>query len=66
MSAVARTRIGRPPEFRERKYLMVLLEATELEAVHRRARTNGVSASAFVRALIQGALARPRCRRERT
>lgn len=66
VSAVARTRIGRPPEFKDRKYLTVLLEATELEAVHRLARTDGISASAFVRGLIQRALSRPHRRRERT
>jgi hypothetical protein len=61
---MARTRLGRPPEFRERKSLMVLLEATELEALHRRANAAEVSASAFVRRLIQRALV-PRRRKER-
>jgi hypothetical protein len=46
-------RTGRPPIFRERVYVHVLLEATELAALHRRAEEAGVSASAFVRALIQ-------------
>jgi hypothetical protein len=36
---------------------MVLLEATELEALHRRAKAAETSASAFVRRLIQRALA---------
>jgi hypothetical protein len=54
---VARTRIGRPPEFRDRRFLTVLLEASELEAVHRHAKAVGVSASGFVRGLIQRALA---------
>jgi hypothetical protein len=36
---------------------MVLLEATELAELHRRAKAAEVSASAFVRRLIQQALA---------
>ena len=52
--------MGRPPQFRSRKALMVLLEATELQAVHRRAGAQGMSASAFVRGLIRAALTRAR------
>jgi hypothetical protein len=59
---VARARIGRPPQFRDRRFLTVLLEASELEALHRHATAVGVSASAFVRGLIQRALA-PRRRK---
>src|SRR3989442_13588858 len=53
-----RKRMGRPPEFRARVRLVVLLEAVELRALHRVAETAGVSASAYVRRLIQGALRR--------
>ena len=51
------TRTGRPPIFRERAYVHVLLEAAELAALHKRAEAAGLSASAFVRSLIQQALA---------
>jgi hypothetical protein len=60
---VTQKRLGRPPEFHKRKSLMVLLEAAELEDLHARVEAEGVSASAFVRRLIQRALARPRRRK---
>lgn len=50
--------MGRPPEFAHRKFLTVLLEADELKAVHTRAESEGISASAFVRLLVQRALSR--------
>jgi hypothetical protein len=50
--------MGRPAEFRARKRLVVLLEATELRDVTRLAKETGVSASAYVRRLIQMALRR--------
>jgi len=59
---MVRKRMGRPPEFADRKYLTVLLEADELERVHRRADAEGIPSSAFVRRLIQCALRRPRRR----
>jgi len=53
-----RARIGRPAEFRARARLTVLLETIELNALHRLAKAAGVSASAYVRRLIQTALRR--------
>jgi hypothetical protein len=50
--------MGRPPEFRARTRLTVLLEATELRRLHVLAERAGVSASAYVRGLVQGALER--------
>ncbi len=56
-----RKKMGRPPEFRNRAALHVLLEAGELRALQVRARAEGVSASRFMRRLLQAALAkRPR------
>jgi len=51
-----RRKTGRPAEFRARVRLTVLLEAVELKALHRLAATEKLSASAFVRRLIQAAL----------
>jgi len=48
--------MGRPAEFRARVRLTVLLEAVELKALFRLADDAGVSASAYVRGLIQAAL----------
>jgi hypothetical protein len=56
---MGRTKMGRPAEFRKRTPFVVLLEATELAALHRRARKEDQSASAFVRGLILKALAKP-------
>lgn len=53
-----RKRTGRPAEFRARTRLTVLLEADELQHVHRLAEAADVSASHFVRRLIQAALRR--------
>jgi len=53
---MARKRLGRPAEFKNRKTLAVLLEAEELTALQRRADADGQSASAFVRRLIVKAL----------
>lgn len=47
---------GRPTEFEDRRGLTVLLEARELAALHRRAERANLSASAFVRRLIQRAV----------
>jgi hypothetical protein len=49
-------KMGRPAEFRKRTPFVVLLEATELAALHRRARKEGQSTSAFVRELILNVL----------
>lgn len=48
--------MGRPAEFRARVRLTVLLEAAELKALFRLADDAGVSASAYVRGLVQAAL----------
>jgi len=61
---MARTRLGRPAQFRNRKNLVVLLEAGELAALRSRATADGLSASAFVRVLIQKALAGSARRKE--
>src|SRR5438876_6491857 len=53
-----RKRIGRPAEFRARTRLTVLLEASELTVLYRLAKNADVSASAYVRRLIQAALRR--------
>ncbi len=55
---MGRKKMGRPPKFRSRRAFLVLLEATEVAALHRQAEVEGESASAFVRKLIQKALAK--------
>jgi len=50
--------MGRPAEFRARRRLTVLLEATELRDLHWLVKDTDVSASAYVRRLIQAALRR--------
>jgi hypothetical protein len=57
-----RKKMGRPPDFRNRAVLNVLLEAAELRALRARARVEGVSASRFMRRLLQAALAKRRRR----
>jgi len=52
--------MGRPPEFKARVALLVLLEASERAAIHKRARKEGVSASQLVRGLVLDALGLPR------
>jgi len=54
---MVRNKTGRPPEFKQRRTLTVLLEAVELRALHARAEADGVSASHFMRRLLQSALA---------
>lgn len=53
-------KLGRPREFVARARLMVLLERSELAALHRRAVAEGMSASAFARAAIVAATAAKR------
>jgi hypothetical protein len=49
-------RMGRPPEFRRRVRLEVLLEASERRAIERAAKRANVSTSAWVRAVALAAL----------
>jgi hypothetical protein len=51
-----KARIGRPPEFRDRVRLTVLLERRELAALHKLAATLDMSASAYVRQFIQSTI----------
>ena len=55
-----RTRMGRPAEFRARARMTVLLEDRELRALHKLAERHDVSASRFVRTMIQTALTHAR------
>ena len=49
-------RMGRPPEFRRRARLEVLLEASERRAIDRLARAAGVSVSAWARRALVAAV----------
>lgn len=56
--ATRKPKRGRPAEFTDRRELKVLLEARELATLQRRAAREELSASAFVRKLIQRAVRR--------
>ena len=51
-----RQRLGRPAEFKDRVRLPVFLERRESAKLHAKARAEDVSASSFVRRLIQTAI----------
>ena len=57
-AAMPRKKMGRPSEFKQRRALTVLLEARELRALHARAAAEDLSASSFMRRLLQAALTR--------
>jgi hypothetical protein len=60
-----KARMGRPPLFRKREVLTVCLDANELAAIERLARSADVSVSSFTRSVLLKALRLGRTERAR-